>query len=174
MSGSEYAPPSGSAFPPVLDACCGGRSFWFDKHDMRCLYVDKRRETWKIDNRSNTETVVNPDVQADFTDLPFPDNTFAHVVFDPPHLFRNGANSRTSKMYGDLRGDWRDMLRKGFAECFRVLRPEGTLIFKWCDMDVPLREILELTTAKPMYGHRRKDHPMRTHWIAFLKPNRET
>ena len=45
MSGSEYAPPSGSAFPPVLDACCGGRHFWFDKKDGRALFVDKRRET---------------------------------------------------------------------------------------------------------------------------------
>ena len=27
-------------FPPVLDACCGSRAFWFDKADPRCLYVD--------------------------------------------------------------------------------------------------------------------------------------
>lgn len=24
----------------VLDACCGPRSFWFDKKDERCLFVD--------------------------------------------------------------------------------------------------------------------------------------
>jgi hypothetical protein len=32
-------------YPPVLDACCGSRMFWFDKADPRCLYVDKRCET---------------------------------------------------------------------------------------------------------------------------------
>jgi len=28
----------------VLDACCGGRMFWFDKSDDRAVFVDKRRE----------------------------------------------------------------------------------------------------------------------------------
>ena len=31
-------------------------------------------------------SVIAPDLLADFTDLPFPDNTFALVVFDPPHF----------------------------------------------------------------------------------------
>ena len=35
--------------------------------------------------------MIAPDLLADFTDLPFPDNTFALVVFDPPHFERNGA-----------------------------------------------------------------------------------
>lgn len=34
--------PDGSAFPPVLDACCGSRAFWFDKADSRAMFVDKR------------------------------------------------------------------------------------------------------------------------------------
>ena len=158
-------------YPPVLDACCGSRMFWFDKSDPRCLYADKRRETWKLDNRSNTLTVINPDVLADFTDLPFPSDTFALVVFDPPHFVRNSDSGRNRKVYGFLAGDWREMLRRGFAECFRVLRPEGTLIFKWCESSVALRDILTLTDHKPLFGHRRKDHPMKTHWVAFLKPN---
>ena len=31
-------------FPPVLDACCGSRMFWFDRKDTRATFVDKRRE----------------------------------------------------------------------------------------------------------------------------------
>ena len=46
VSGSEYAPPSGSAFPAVLDACCSSRAFWFDKTDGRALFVDKRKGAW--------------------------------------------------------------------------------------------------------------------------------
>ena len=67
-------------------------------------------------------------------------------------------------------GDWREMLRLGFAECFRVLRPEGTLIFQWSESDYPVREILALTPERPLYGHRSGKFS-KTHWIAFLKPN---
>ena len=172
MSGSEYAPPSGSAFPPVLDACCGSRMFWFDKTDPRCLYVDNRRETMATDTRPGRSlTVVDPDQLADFTNLPFQDNTFAHVVFDPPHIERREALGRMTRKYGHLAGEWRDMLRKGFSECFRVLRPEGTLIFKWAESDYTVREILALTPERPLYGHK-SGKLSKTHWIAFLKPNR--
>ena len=174
MSGSEYAPPSGSAFPPVLDACCGSRMMWFDHKDGRAMFVDKRRMTHEMGPRKTYPNgcviVIDPDVQADFSDLPFPTDTFDHVVFDPPHMEDIGESSYTALMYGKLIGDWRDMLREGFAECFRVLRPGGTLIFKWCEYDVPVSEVLALTPEKPLYGHR-SGKQSKTHWIAFLKPN---
>jgi len=59
-----------SAFPPVLDACCGSRMFWFDKQDERALFVDKRRETHPIDigtpgTIGRPPIVVDPDITAD-------------------------------------------------------------------------------------------------------------
>jgi hypothetical protein len=33
-----------------------------------------------------------------------------------------------------------------------------------------LREILALTPARPLYGHR-TGKQAKTHWVAFLKPN---
>ena len=171
---NEYPRRTGSAFPPVLDACCGSRMFWFDKRDGRALYVDKRRETVTMPDQtreSGTRTwVIDPDHLADFTNLPFPDNTFACVIFDPPHRVAKTMTGNLLMFYGILNGEWRDMLRRGFAECFRVLRPEGTLVFKWCESDVPLREILALTPEKPLIGNR-KAATAKTHWVLFLKPN---
>ena len=81
----------------VLDACCGSRMFWFDKNDERAVFVDIRRERHELPDASSRggqrELVIDPDYQADFTALPFPDGTFHLVVFDPPHFQRNGAKS---------------------------------------------------------------------------------
>jgi len=166
------------ALPPVLDACCGSRMFWFDKQDDRALFVDKRRETHHIDigtpgTIGRSPIVVDPDILADFRELPFPDESFPLVVFDPPHIERTAAKGLLTKKYGHLDGDWREMLRAGFSECFRVLKPEGTLIFKWSESDHPVAEILKLTPHRPLFGHR-SGKSSATHWIAFLKHNIES
>lgn len=57
---------------------------------------------------------------------------------------------------------------KGFAECFRVLRPNGTLVFKWNEDEVSVKEILSLTPQKPLYGSRYGKH-FKSHWIVFQK-----
>lgn len=161
----------------ILDVCCGSRMFWFDRKDPRCIYVDKRMERHFAADCSvkngEREIIVAPDIRSDFTSLPFRNDVFAHVVFDPPHLQRNGGTSWLLKKYGVLRGEWREMIRKGFAECFRVLRPKGVLVFKWNEIEVPLREILEMTPEQPLYGHR-TGRQAKTHWVAFIKEGRRS
>ena len=165
-----------SSLPPVLDACCGSRMFWFDKRDPRGLFVDKRRESHTLPDISSKggsrELVVDPDIQCDFTALPFPDESFPLVVFDPPHFERNGSSGWVGLKYGTLKGDWREMLRAGFAECFRVLKADGTLIFKWCDDEIPVSQILALTPERPLFGHK-SGKQQKTHWVTFLKSQRE-
>lgn len=112
--------------------------------------------------------MIAPTVQGDFTELQFPDESFWHVVFDPPHLTKLGTSGIIAKKYGRLFGDWECALREGFAECFRVLKPNGTLIFKWSSTEIPLARVLDLTPHKPLYGHNTGNHA-KTHWIAFLK-----
>ena len=157
----------------ILDACCGGRQFWFDKHNPYAVYVDCRkidRQTiWTSKDGSETiEFEVAPDIVADFRDLPFPDETFYHIVFDPPHLSSVGENSWLAIKYGRLGEDWRDLIGAGFRECMRVLNPYGTLIFKWSDKDIQVGEIIDVIGFKPLYGHR-SGKAGKTHWLAFMK-----
>ncbi len=85
---------------PILDACCGGKMFYFDKNDPRVLFQDIREvETTLCDGR---KFEVKPDVLADFTSMPYPDNHFKMVVFDLPHLLRNVGKSKMVDMYGSL------------------------------------------------------------------------
>ncbi len=160
--------------PSVLDACCGSRMFWFDRKDPRALFIDKRRETHELKDKSSSggsrTLTIAPDMLADFTALPFQDEQFAMVVFDPPHLVGAGEKGWQAKKYGKLENGWQDQLRKGFEECFRVLKPEGTLIFKWNEHDVPVSSILALTPHQPLVGQR-CGKTAKTHWIVFMKPS---
>lgn len=168
---------------PVLDACCGGRMFWFDKENPAVLFCDNREFSGELIDGRKFE--VKPDIVCDFTTLPFEDESFYHVVFDPPHLVRNTGNSKMAAQYGSLSekatpsgyqmikygalySDWKDMISKGFAECFRVLKAHGTLVFKWNETDIKVSEVLSLTPHKPLYGHR-SGKASKTHWICFMK-----
>lgn len=152
----------------ILDVCCGSRMFWFDKQHPDTLYLDNR--TMQPTKMSNGATVqVNPDMIMDFRKLALPDNQFSLVVFDPPRALGAGESSFLTKKYGSLkRGAWQEDLRAGFAECFRVLKPDGILIFKWCEMHIPLKEILLLTPIKPLFGNR-SGKASKTHWVCFIK-----
>lgn len=152
---------------PVIDVCCGSRMFYFDKHDDRVLFCDKRKESHTLCDGRALE--ITPDVQIDFTALPFNDETFYQVCFDPPHLVKVGRNSWLAKKYGQLnKSTWQEDLKKGFSECFRVLKKNGTLIFKWNETDIPVKDIVALTDYKPLFGHI-SGKRSNTHWISFIK-----
>lgn len=126
----------------ILDATCGGRSIWHPENKERedTLYIDLREEEagfvdqgFRFDANPGYE--VAPDEQQDFRDLPYADESFNLVVFDPPHAIRPGGMSEitgaTFRKWGCLHAEtWQDDLRTGFDELWRVLRPGGTLVFK--------------------------------------------
>jgi ubiquinone/menaquinone biosynthesis C-methylase UbiE len=151
---------------PILDMCCGSRMFWVNKNDPRVVFADIRSESHELcDGRV---LHISPDIIADFRDLPFPDNSFHQVVFDPPHLVRVGEKSWMGKKYGALdRNTWRDDIRAGFREAFRVLRPHGTLVFKWNETQIPVSQILALTDQQPTVSQRTGKGD-KTHWILFM------
>lgn len=147
----------------ILDACCGSRMFWFDKENPDVVFADNRElETTLCDGR---RLVVKPDVKMDFRNIPYPDETFKMVVFDPPHLIHAGKSSWLAQKYGTLPTDWKSYIRDGFAECMRVLKEDGVLIFKWNEEQVKTSEILSAIDYKPLFGDKRA----KTHWMVFMK-----
>lgn len=151
----------------ILDACCGSRMFWFDKENPHVLFVDIRSE--EVIACDGRQINVRPDLQADFRKLPFESNSFKLVIFDPPHDMYAGKDSYTSQKYGNLNKDtWREDLKKGFEECFRVLSTHGILIFKWNEMRVTVSEIIKIINKEPLIGHK-SGKANKTHWLTFMK-----
>lgn len=146
--------------------------FWFNKKDPRTIYIDNRIEIVTMADSSAKNgyqtMIIKPDIKADFMNLPFVDNSFSLVVFDPPHLIGSGENCWLTKRYGRLKKDWEFTIAKGFSECFRVLNHLGTLIFKWNETDITVKKILSLTNELPLFGHK-SGKSSKTHWISFLK-----
>ena len=160
-----------SVSAPVLDACCGCKMIWFNKDDNRAVFADCRSGELDVSHCSSNpgRKMVDPDVLHDFRNMDFPDDQFHHVVFDPPHVRGISMKSVTGFSYGSLDKDtWKEDLAAGFKECFRVLKPHGTLIFKWNEIDIPLNDVLALTPEKPLYGHR-SGKKANTHWVSFIK-----
>lgn len=159
----------------VLDPCCGSRMWWFDRQHPDAIYADRRSETIVVTDRSHdkehgTRTLhIKPDVLVDFRAMPYADGTFRLVAFDPPHLERAGPKSWLAAKYGKLSADWRDDLRQGFAECFRVLHADGVLVFKWNETQVRLSEVLALTPHRPLFGNT-SGKKAGTHFLVFMKP----
>ena len=152
----------------ILDPASSMRSFYFDKKDDRVVFGDIReKETHLL---TNNQTIhIEPDEVMDFRAIPYPDETYQCVIFDPPHLLNLSEKSWMRKKYGVLdKETWQDDLTKGFAECFRVLKTNGTLIFKWNETSIPLKDILKLTEQKPVLGHP-SGKRMGTHWVLFIK-----
>ena len=154
----------------ILDVTCGSRTMWFDKHHPAAIYCDKRREEyrnlWK--NAGNCVLNIDPDILCDFTALPFPDNSFALAVFDPPHLTGAKETAWLVKKYGKLDDNWPQMLHDGFAECMRVLKPDGVLIFKWSEYDIAAEKVWKAIGQKPLFGHH-SGKKSQTFWGCFMK-----
>ena len=138
----------------VLDACCGSKMFWFDREHKETVYMDNRTEnTTLCDGR---RLIVKPDIVADFREMPFEDEAFYLVVFDPPHLVSAGDKSFLALKYGRLGPDWKEDIKQGFAECWRVLKNEE---------QITLPKVRPLLPVEPILGQRRG----KTVWLVFFK-----
>lgn len=150
----------------ILDACCGSKMFWFDKENPNVIFGDKRTESHVLCDGRSLE--IKPDIEMDFRDMPFEDESFYLVVMDVPHLITLGKKSWMALKYGVLENDWPIDLKLGVDEAFRVLKPNGILIFKWNEIEIPVSSLLKAIERQPLFGHKsgkRSD----THWLTFIK-----
>lgn len=154
--------------PQILDACCGGRYWWWNKDHPLAVYLDHRIEPpGSCARRPNWE--IKPDVLGDFRVLPFDSEEFRLVLFDPPHIVREKPSGNVALNYGALQKDTeQEDLRRGFEECWRVLAPGGTLVFKWAG---DLRRVQPHFPDEPIVGTRtlRRGSGLGTRWFVFYK-----
>lgn len=95
------------------------------------------------------------------------------VIFDPPHI----VGEKTKKLcglqmkYGYLPKDnWKPMIKLGIAELFRILKPNGIFIFKWCETNIKIEDVLKLFPYKPLFGTNTKAKGWHgNYWIVFIK-----
>lgn len=140
--------------------------FWFDKSNPLVLFADIREESHILcDGRPLN---IKPDVIADFRKMPWNDETFSMVVFDPPHLENLGSKSWMALKYGKLDATWQQDIHEGFRECMRVLKTGGTLIFKWNENRIKTKAVIRAIGQEPLFGHTTKNNGQ-TIWMAFIK-----
>ena len=152
---------------PILDVCCGGKHFWFDPDNPSVYFMDIREmPAGTIPQQPNW--FVKPDIVGDFRNIPFDDESFHLVVFDPPHVVTTSNGIITMK-YGKLDETWREVLGDGFGECWRVLKPFGVLQFKFNDVSVSIQDVLACFPVKPLFGTKTKKGTNNTFWFTFMK-----
>jgi ubiquinone/menaquinone biosynthesis C-methylase UbiE len=71
---------------------------------------------------------------------------------------------------------WQSDLKRGFAELFRVLKPNGFLIFKWSNQQISSDKLIALSPYEPLFyqvtsnKRREKSHSdYQTLWFCFMK-----
>jgi len=161
----------------ILDATSGPKEMWYQKNHPFVTYMDNRKGKFIYWNKNKAQKVtikVNPDVVADWTKtIPFDNNKFDVVIFDPPHIIQNSTKGVMPTKYTILKPDsWKYQLKKGINELFRVLKPNGMFIFKWCESCKSIDEVLPLFPYPPLFGTNSdsvRKNSGKIYWITFLK-----
>jgi hypothetical protein len=132
----------------ILDAGCANRCMWRYKNNPNIIFLDRQK---KLERK--------PDIYASNTNLPFKNDTFDTVFYDPPHAW----NIPTHPFYSypnntELHAKYPDMKQRGFApsyygielyktreelvkyiyeaekELYRVLKSDGVMWLRWSNL----------------------------------------
>jgi len=96
--------------------------------------------------RMDINEEFKPDIVGDFNNIPFKDNMFDVLVFDPPHLPTNACSKNSSKIYEKSYGitnnsgvgrdgdNVSEMFKSFLQEAKRVLKNGGIILAKIADL----------------------------------------
>jgi len=111
---------------PTLDTTYGRGSWW-----------KKWSPTTLIAN--GTDPKYNPDITADFRSMPFPDESFSQITYDPPYVVKGGRRTSTMEDHQERYGmvnaptnpvEGQRLVNDGLAESARLLARGGVLLVK--------------------------------------------
>jgi len=138
----------------ILDATAGNRTMYETKNVKSIIYIDIEKQLWR-----------KPTIFADCTRTPFKSKTFHTIFFDPPHTWgRPTFDFKTARFlksrqwarehpYGHTYYGWDKyknrqeliaFIYRAQKEFLRILRDDGLLWLKWCEVDIPLLHILAI------------------------------
>lgn len=160
---------------PILDATAGNRALWPNKNPPNVVFMDKE-----------TRLSTPPDIFAVWQKLPFRDNVFSLVYFDPPHS-KFGLNSvhMNPKGWSEPRivegrkigGTWWGSLESGWYGIFHKAQKEfarvsNLLCFKWNTTSHSLEKVLRvfeewIETHRKNHNSDLKRGKSETWWITF-------
>ena len=155
---------------PMLDATAGNRMIWGKNKQQqinKVIFIDKE-----------FRLAIPPDIFADHRHLPFRDDVFNCVIYDPPFQYDSCPppwwNDPTNKgrWYGfySSRRETITMVAHAVREFLRVSK---RLCLKWNDNDIPLWKILSLfrgwneINRNEFYSKAGGTH--KTYWVTFIK-----
>jgi len=158
----------------VLDATTGGKHMWHaDMKDCGRVVFADRRQVESLEHQPGWS--CEPSVLTDTRQLPFKDESFSLIAYDPPHRVTDDGMTQLSgvieQKYGALRVEnWQADLSESFGELWRVLESGGTLTFKWADVHKSHQQVLDVLPETPLYGVTTEKDRAVTKWWVFHKP----
>ncbi len=140
----------------ILDATAGNRLIWMKKESPFILWADIEPQLER-----------KPDIVMDCRKTNFPNNYFNVIIFDPPH----GWGEKTGEKFFSCRNEkearifvekWKmkyrgvnyygmdkyqsktqllNYIHRSQLEFYRILKDEGILFMKWCELKIPYGNI---------------------------------
>jgi tRNA G10 N-methylase Trm11 len=160
-----------------------------NKYSENIVYLDRHRELY-----------IKPTIYADSQQLPFKDKSFDIILFDPPHQW---ASSEKIPVYGapyrkkilltmGIKGhtyygveqykNRRQLIRyiyQSQKEFKRVLKDDGILMLKWCEVEIPLDRLLQVfedwreLMRIPVKSQQQTMGEKQTYWVMMEKRKTE-
>lgn len=138
------------------------------RKNPNCIRAKKLRG--ELLDKDGNLSAYNCENWAFLLDAPFPiSDRCCHVMKKASaHRYEGKTKEKPIVKYGQLGENWREMLHDGFRECMRVLKPDGVLIFKWAETQIPAADVWAAVGERPLFGHH-SGKKSQTFWGCFMK-----